>query len=181
VPRNRGRRWLHRCLCLLIVALAVKNPDYKIPDADECEQSSQETPKPNLAPLAEHAVEDQIEPTRRRRESVPTDAPIIQSRNRPEKERANQLSPPPCLQDIPETIQARVSKSSRENQQHWDNGDDKYNNRYRNRRQIVHHGIYWTSPVKKPAKPVPIKSKRKGICCGAEKPAGKLVAEANST
>src|ERR1700751_3411323 len=112
LPWNREVVGANRCLCLLIVALAVKNPDYKIPDADECEQSSQETPKPNLAPLAEHPVEDQIEPTRRRRESVPSDAPIIESRNRPEKERANQLSPPPCLQDIPEIIPARVSKSS---------------------------------------------------------------------
>src|ERR1700719_4628124 len=79
--------------CLLIVALAVKNPDHKIPDADECEQSSQQTPKPNLAPLAEHAVEDKIEPMKRSRESVSSDVPILESRHRPEKECANQLSP----------------------------------------------------------------------------------------
>ena len=59
-------RWLHRCLCLLIVALAVKNPDYKIPDADEREQRSEGTPKENPAPVAEHAVEDQIGPTMQR-------------------------------------------------------------------------------------------------------------------
>ena len=38
-----GGRWRHRCLCLLIVALAVTNPDCKTPDADECEQRCEET------------------------------------------------------------------------------------------------------------------------------------------
>src|SRR5207249_10539666 len=33
VSESRLSRWLHRCLYLLIVALAVNNPDYKIPDA----------------------------------------------------------------------------------------------------------------------------------------------------
>jgi hypothetical protein len=83
-----GGRWLHRCLCLLIVALAVTNPDYKIPDADECEQRSEETPKGNPAPLAEHAVDDPIGPTQRD-VLLPTDVLILVSRNRPEKERAN--------------------------------------------------------------------------------------------
>ena len=107
-PDEIGGRWLHRCLCLLIVALAITNPDYKIPDADECEQRSEETPNENPAPLAEHAVDDQSQPTQR---DVPvaTDAPIIESRNRPEKERANQLSPPPCLQELPEIIHRKVS------------------------------------------------------------------------
>ena len=62
----RSGRWFHRCLYLLIVALAVNNPDYKIPDADECEQRSEETPNVNPAPLAEHAVDDQIEPMKQR-------------------------------------------------------------------------------------------------------------------
>ena len=96
-----GGRWRHRCLCLLIVALAVTNPDCKIPDADECEQRSEETPNENPTPLAEHAVDDQSQPTHRD-VPVPTDLPIKQSRNRPAKERANQLSPPPCRQEIPE-------------------------------------------------------------------------------
>jgi hypothetical protein len=104
----RGR-WSHRSLCLLIVALAVTNPDYKIPGADECEQRSEETPNGNPAPLAEHAVEDQIGPTMQRDVPLPTDVPILESRNRPEKERANQLSPPPCLQELPEIIHRRVS------------------------------------------------------------------------
>jgi len=73
-----------------------------IPDADECEQRSEGTPKENPAPLAEHAVEDQIGPTMQRDVPLPTDVPILESRNRPEKERANQLSPPPCLQELPE-------------------------------------------------------------------------------
>jgi hypothetical protein len=71
----------------LIVALAVKNPDYKIPDAHECEQHSEETPKENPAPLAEHAVEDQIGPTKQRDVPLPTDVPILKSHNRPAKER----------------------------------------------------------------------------------------------
>jgi len=95
-----GGHWLHRCLCLLILALAVKNPDYKIPDADEREQRSEETPNGNPAPLAEHPVEDQIGPTMQRDVPLPTDVPILESRNRPEKERTYQLSPPRCLQDI---------------------------------------------------------------------------------
>jgi len=70
-----GGRWRHRCLCLLIVALAVTNPDCKIPDADECEQRSEETPNENPTPLAEHAVDDQSQPTHRD-VPVPTDLPI---------------------------------------------------------------------------------------------------------
>jgi hypothetical protein len=101
-----GGRWLHRCLCLLIVALAVKNPDYKIPDADECEQRSEGTPKENPAPVAEHAVHDPIGPMQK---DVPVaNAPILEGRNRPEKERANQLSPPPYLQELPEIIHRKV-------------------------------------------------------------------------
>ena len=92
---------------LLIVALAVNNPDYKIPDADECEHRSEETPNVNPAPLAEHAVDDQ--PQRTRRDvPVPTDVRIIQSLNRPAKERANQQSPPPFSQEIPEIIHPRA-------------------------------------------------------------------------
>lgn len=34
------------CVLLLMVAFAEKNPAYKIPDADECEQRSEETPAP---------------------------------------------------------------------------------------------------------------------------------------
>jgi hypothetical protein len=36
------RPFIDAC-ALLIVALAVTNPDYKIPDADKCEQRSEET------------------------------------------------------------------------------------------------------------------------------------------
>ena len=72
-----GNRSLHRCLCLLIVALAVANPDCKIPDADECEQRSEETAKVNLAPLAEYAIDDQTDPMKRDVVSVPTDVPIL--------------------------------------------------------------------------------------------------------
>jgi hypothetical protein len=102
-----GGRSLHRCLCLLIVALAVKNPDYKVPDADGCEQRSEETPNENPAPLAEHVVDDRSQKSLR---DVPvfSDAPIKESRNRPEKERANQQSPPPLSQEIPEIIHPRV-------------------------------------------------------------------------
>jgi len=81
VRRNRGPL-LHRSLCLLIVALAVKNPDYKIPDADECEQRSEETPKENPAPLAERTVEDQIGTTKQRDVPLPN-AAIREGRNRP--------------------------------------------------------------------------------------------------
>ena len=70
---------------LLIVALAVTNPNYKIPDADECEQRSENPQKPNSAPLAEHAVENQIRPTKQRDMSLPKDVPILESRDRPEK------------------------------------------------------------------------------------------------
>jgi hypothetical protein len=41
-------------------------------------------------------VDDQSQRTQRD-VPVPTDVRIIQSRNRPAKERADQLSPPPCL------------------------------------------------------------------------------------
>ena len=100
-----GGRWLQR-LYLLIVALAVTNPNYKIPDADECEQRSEETPNKNRAPLAEHAVHD---PIARTPKDVPVaNAPILQGRNRPAKERANQQSPPPFSQEIPEIIHPRV-------------------------------------------------------------------------
>jgi len=73
---------------LLIVALAVTDPDYKIPNADECEQRSEETPNENPAPLAEHAVDDQSQPVQRD-VPVPTDAPIIESRNCPGRGVAN--------------------------------------------------------------------------------------------
>ena len=69
--------WLPRCLCLLIVALAVTDPDYKIPNADECEQRSEETPNVNHAPLAERAVYHQIEPTMQRGVSFATQSGIF--------------------------------------------------------------------------------------------------------
>ena len=104
-----GRRSDYSSCVLLIVALAVTNPDYKIPDADECEQRSEETAKVNLAPLAECAVDDQTDPMKRDVVSVPTDVPILLGRKRPEKEGANQLSRPPCRQEVPEIIHRKVS------------------------------------------------------------------------
>ena len=101
--------WLPRCLCLLIVALAVTDPDYKIPNADECEQRSEETPNVNHAALAERAVYHQIEPTMQRGVPLPTDVPIVESRKRPAKERGNQLSRPRCHQEIPEITHRKVS------------------------------------------------------------------------
>ena len=94
---------------LLIVALAVTDPDYKIPNADECEQRSEETPNVNQAPLAERAVYHQIEPTMQKGAPVPTDVPIVEGRKRPAKERGNQLSRPRCHQEIPEIIHRKVS------------------------------------------------------------------------
>ena len=104
-----GSRWLHRCLCLLIVALAVTNPDYKIPDADECEQRSEETPNGNPAPLAEHAVEDQIGRTMQR--DVPPAYRCANTRKpqSPRKGARKSTVPPPCLQELPEIIHRKVS------------------------------------------------------------------------
>lgn len=93
---------------LLIVAFAVKNPDYKVPEAYEREQRSEQTPKVDPAPLAQRPVEDQIGPTMQSDVPLPTDVPILESRNRPEKEYANQVSLPPCLQELPEIVHHKV-------------------------------------------------------------------------
>jgi len=100
-------RFIDACY-LLIVALAVNNPNYKIRNADECEQRSEETPNVNQAPLAERAVYHQIEPTMQRGAPVPTNVPTVESRKRPAKERGNQLSRPRCHQEIPEIIHRKI-------------------------------------------------------------------------
>ena|SRR5207248_7481976 len=64
--------------------------------------------KKTQPPLAEHAVDDPIGPKQREDVPMPTDVPTLVSRNRPEKERANQLS---CLQEVPEIIHRRVSSA----------------------------------------------------------------------